>query len=64
MDIIEQLEYKYKINQALNKGLSFDDIFSTNYSLPLNLHNFINSRIGKIWLKSKNGQQYVKWQLS
>lgn len=64
MDIIEQLEYKYKINKAINEEkLSFDEIVH-NASLLLNLSEFINSRIGKIWLKSENGQKYIKWQLS
>lgn len=63
MDIIEQLEFKYKINKALKRGKTFDQIFEDPGFLD-DFHSFLNGRIGQIWLRKENGWKFARWQQS
>jgi len=63
MDIIEQLEFKYRLNKALRQGRTFDELFAWP-DFCQDFQQFIEGRIGQIWMRKKWGWQYVRWQQS
>lgn len=63
MNTTQQLQLRYKLNALINQGKPFEQII-TDKEILLNLHDFLESSQGKIWLKKKNGQKFLKWQKS
>jgi hypothetical protein len=57
---INHLQIRYKINSMIKHGISFDDILVDEEILS-NWSDFIESKIGKIWLKSEQGQKFTVW---
>lgn len=63
MTIIEQLEFKYHLNKALRRGRTFDELFG-HEDFHRDFTQFLEGKIGKIWMKKEYGWQYVCWQRS
>jgi hypothetical protein len=64
MDIIQQLQMRYRLNKEL-KRKSFSQLFDTDdIGFLQDFAKFKNTRIGLIWLKKSFGQSYLKWEQS
>ena len=59
--IIEDLEFKLYLNRLLGKGWTFDQLFQYPGFVD-KFRMFMSDRIGRIWLKSKQGMMYTNWQ--
>ena len=61
MKMIQQLEFKQKLDSKIKKGHSFDRIFLETAFLS-DFGDFLDTKIGKVWLAGKNGEKYQSWQ--
>jgi len=69
MDTIEQIEFKFKLRKLLKKWRSLqldtEEIWETLAEQPEiwdSLGKFLHTRLGQSWLKSREGEQFRKWQ--
>lgn len=57
---IRHLQVKQRVDFLLKRKKSFDDILIDEEILPY-WTDFMNSKIGAIWLKKPNGQMFQQW---
>lgn len=69
MDTIEALQYQYNLNQYIKKclklNISYSEIWealTTDEEQYKGLSEFLQTRIGPIWLKRELGQKFTAWQ--
>ena len=60
-DVIYDLQFKIELNKKIARKESFEQILQEP-GFILQFSDFLNSKIGKIWIKSPQGQEYQKWQ--
>jgi len=69
MDNIKALYFKRDLNRRIKKwrnlGITFDELWEsylTEEEYHQEFSEFLNTRVGQIWLKKPEGQTYLKWQ--
>jgi hypothetical protein len=62
MEIVEALYYKVDLNKAIRRLRTWERVFGEKEELLNTLPEFLASKIGKIWLRSPQGQSFVLWQ--
>jgi hypothetical protein len=59
---MEQLKFMVDMDWRI-RFEKMDKIFS-NLDFVSQFQEFLHTEVGKKWLKSENGQKYIKWQHS